>query len=226
MTPKMTQLLLGSIALSSTAYSSVSNADVVIEIPYDVTILAANEQHAKLEGNFFSETKKLTLPNGENQIVFEFEPSFKDRKERRQYVTSDAYIATFTAVDETIVFELPEFRDINEAEIKISNLSWDITTKNGKALPLKADRLQINGVQVGLDYPREIEDYNQYRTGPAAWFNPNKVTQTTQIPAPTTPVTTTSTAASQPLAKEMLHFWYAKADEKTKQEFKAYLLNL
>lgn len=87
--------------------SGLATAAVTLHVPDDVTLFVANGQKAKLSGSLFASSKTIELPNGENQIVFQYEPYFSQGNDRIG-VESNVIIAKFSANDTDLNFELPK----------------------------------------------------------------------------------------------------------------------
>ncbi|HFQ5289576.1 TPA: DUF2057 domain-containing protein [Vibrio vulnificus] len=198
--------------------SSLATAAVTLHVPDDVTLFVANGQKAKLSGSLFASSKTIELPNGENQIVFQYEPYFSQGNDRIG-VESNVIIAKFSANDTDLNFELPKYRDHRIAEQEIKQMQWQLVDEQGAAVTKSEDKLVKSGMQIGRDYAREAADYNQ--TGGIAAIG----TAVSVATIKTEPVANVETKvkAGDNTAEEMLHFWYDKADEATKARFKAYI---
>ncbi|EKZ9054045.1 DUF2057 domain-containing protein [Vibrio vulnificus] len=198
--------------------SSLATAAVTLHVPDDVTLFVANGQKAKLSGSLFASSKTIELPNGENQIVFQYEPYFSQGNDRIG-VESNVIIAKFSANDTDLNFELPKYRDHRVAEQEIKQMQWQLVDEQGAAVTKSEDKLVKSGMQIGRDYAREAADYNQ--TGGIAAIG----TAVSVATIKTEPVADVETKvkAGDNTAEEMLHFWYDKADEATKARFKAYI---
>ncbi|HAS6084171.1 TPA: DUF2057 domain-containing protein [Vibrio vulnificus] len=198
--------------------SGLATAAVTLHVPDDVTLFVANGQKAKLSGSLFASSKTIELPNGENQIVFQFEPYFSQGNDRIG-VESNVIIAKFSANDTDLNFELPKYRDHRVAEQEIKQMQWQLVDEQGAAVTKSEDKLVKSGMQIGRDYAREAADYNQ--TGGIAAIG----TAVSVATIKTEPVANVETKvkAGDNTAEEMLHFWYDKADEATKARFKAYI---
>ncbi len=109
-------------------------------------------------------------------------------------------------------------------------------------LPFAKDKLIKEGFQLGRDYEQELAEYNS-SNAPAALATlvsvPNQQAQVQpevntlppssaasseqikqkQSQAESPAVNQQKTEAEPPMTKEMLRYWYEKADEKTRQEF-------
>ncbi|ALM73784.1 TPA: DUF2057 domain-containing protein [Vibrio vulnificus] len=198
--------------------SGLATAAVTLHVPDDVTLFVANGQKAKLSGSLFASSKTIELPNGENQIVFQYEPYFSQGNDRIG-VESNVIIAKFSATDTDLNFELPKYRDHRVAEQEIKQMQWQLVDEQGAAVTKSEDKLVKSGMQIGRDYAREAADYNQ--TGGIAAIG----TAVSVATIKTEPVANVETKvkAGDNTAEEMLHFWYDKADEATKARFKAYI---
>lgn len=187
-------------------FSTSVAAKVTVEIPGTIDLLVVNGAKPETSGSLFSSTKDLELKDGENQIVFRFEPSFTQGDDR-VIVESDVVIAKFTAENKNLTFSLPTYRNASEARKDIDKFDWSLIDSNQQTTSIQQDRLIKKGMQLGRDYQQETLEYN--RTGSIA------AVKVAGQPAPAN--------VSSDSAEEMLHFWYNKADEKTKQRFKKFV---
>ena len=216
---------LQSIALLSTIIVAPNVlADVTIEVPSSadalVEVLAVNEAKPDLDGGFFSSSKTITVPDGVNQIVFKYQLAFSQGNDR-EFVDSDTIIATFDAADTALTFDMPKFRNTNEAKKGLQNLDWKLVDENQNAISVKQDKLIKDGMQIGRKYPQEAKEYNQ-KGGIAALAMGTAAGATAAVVQPVTlPAKIDANAANT--AEEMLYFWYDKADAETKQKFKDYV---
>ncbi|EGQ8076844.1 DUF2057 domain-containing protein [Vibrio vulnificus] len=204
--------------LLAMSISGMATAAVTLHVPDDVTLFVANGQKAKLSGSLFASSKTIELPNGENQIVFQYEPYFSQGNDRIG-VESNVIIAKFSATDTDLNFELPKYRDHRVAEQEIKQMQWQLVDEQGAAVTKSEDKLVKSGMQIGRDYAREAADYNQ--TGGIAAIG----TAVSVATIKTEPVADVEAKvkAGDNTAEEMLHFWYEKADDATKARFKAYI---
>ncbi|MBU2909365.1 hypothetical protein BCT47_05590 [Vibrio splendidus] len=215
---------LQSIALLSTIIVAPNVlADVTIEVPSSadalVEVLAVNEAKPDLDGGFFSSSKTITVPDGVNQIVFKYQLAFSQGNDR-EFVDSDTIIATFDAADTALTFDMPKFRNTNEAKKGLQNLDWKLVDENQNAISVKQDKLVKDGMQIGRKYPQEAREYNQ--KGGIAALTVGASAGAAAVAQPVTlPAKIDGNAANT--AEEMLYFWYEKADAETKQKFKDYV---
>lgn len=192
-------------------------ADVEIQVPSSVDILAVNEAKPDLDGSLFSSHKTLTVPDGKSQIVFQYQLAF-DKGNDREFVDSDAIIATFSATDAALMFDMPKYHNTREAKKGLENLDWNLVDENQNVISVKQDKLIKDGMQIGRKFPQEAKEYNK-KGGIAALA----IGMTTSVDAQavTLPAKIDTNAANT--AEEMLYFWYEKADSETKQKFKDYV---
>lgn len=199
------------------AFSGMTMASVTITVPDSVDFLAANSQEPHISGSLFSSERTITLPNGDNQIVFKYTPHFTQGKDTVT-ARSEAIIAKFTAKDAKLHFELPKYSSASIAQKSINTMQWNLADEAGHKLSVKKDKLIKEGMQVGRDYPREAQNYNT-KGGIAAIVTPLTLTQRALSQGDLKELKGKNTA------EEMLHFWYSKADAKTKAKFKEFVLN-
>lgn len=187
-------------------------ANVTITLPSNVDLLAANSETPKINGNVFSNTKSITLPDGENQIVFRYKPVFRQGGDT-EIVTTEAIITKFTASDVELTFDIPEYRSAELARDFDKNPTWKLVDKDGNAVDVKQDKLTNPGFQIGRNYDQESVAYNK-KGGIAAITATGALAVTEaaiQSPAANSQYKTTE--------EQMLHYWYEKADKETKQRF-------
>ena len=198
-------------------------ADVTIKVPSSadalIDVVAVNEAKPDLDGGFFSSSKTITVPDGVNQIVFKYQLAFSQGNDR-EFIDSDAIIATFDAADTTLTFEMPKFRNVSEAKKGFNNLDWKLIDDNQNVISVKQDKLVKDGMQIGRKYPQEAKEYNQ-KGGIAALTLGTSAGAAAVAQPVTLPAKIDGNTANT--AEEMLYFWYEKADAETKQKFKDYV---
>ena len=202
-----------------------ASADIEIKVPSSVDILAVNENKPDLDGGLFSSHKTMTLPDGQNQIVFQYQVAF-DQGNDREFIDSDTIIATFDASNTTLTFNMPKYRNISAAKEGMKDLQWSLVDSDQQTVKVKEDTLVKKGMQIGRNYPTEAANYNK-KGGVAALASTTASVATISATAANTavqPVTLPAkVTASDNTAEEMLYFWYEKADDATKQRFKDFV---
>lgn len=200
------------LAFAALGLSTNALADVTISIPDTVEVLLVNEQKPQLDGGLFSSQKTVTLPDGENQILFLYKPYFTQGKDRI-IVESDPIVAKFAAKESELVFDFPSYRNVREAKAEIKSADWQFKNQNGQVVAVQQEQLAKEGMQIGRNFKLEIAEYNRH-DGIASL---NK-----SIPMPTN--VSMDDLKGENTAEQMLHFWYQEADKETQQRFKQFLL--
>ena len=216
--------------------SFTASANVVINVPEDVSILVVNMKKPNVENSLFS-GKKLTLPNGENQILFKYIPTFESVNEIRN-VSSEAVIAKFNATDTTLDFKLPKYRSIQIAREKISEMEWKlIDSSANKDIPVKYDYLSKNGLQYGRDYIAETQEYNRLKGSAAIKFvasasvasavestsnTGHSTYKVHNLTKSTTPVKQAGVTSSN---IEQLKAWYKNSSEQERKAFRKWIID-
>ncbi|KGY10063.1 DUF2057 family protein [Vibrio sinaloensis] len=200
------------LAFAALGLSTNALADVTISIPDTVEVLLVNEQKPQLDGGLFSSQKTVTLPDGENQILFLYKPYFTQGKDRI-IVESDPIVAKFAAKESELVFDFPSYRNVREAKAEIKSADWQFKNQNGQVVSVQQEQLAKEGMQIGRNFKLEIAEYNRHN-GIASL---NK-----SLPMPTN--VSMDDLKGENTAEQMLHFWYEEADKETQQRFKQFLL--
>lgn len=201
--------------MSSVLLAFSVNAEVVLKIPQDVDLLLVN---MKKPQSALLEKKELVLPDGANQIVFQFRPSF-DEGDMVKKAYGDIIIAKFDAYNTTINFNLPKYRNLKQAEKEIASLEWSLFDAKNKQLTIYQDKLSYNGVQIGRNFIQEAADYNQ-QGGVAALQSESNTAK---------PIAELKTAVK--LSDEVnetvgqLQAWYLKASPQERKAFKKWMVD-
>ncbi|WP_194436922.1 DUF2057 family protein [Vibrio fluminensis] len=203
---KTVATLLSGLFLAANAHAAIT-----INIPDNVQVLAVNAEKPDVEGGIFSSIKSLTLADGENQVVFRYTPYFSQGNDR-VIVESNPVITKFTANNQELSLDLPEYRNEREAEKQIKNWQVVLVDQQNQPLTIAQDALRKDGMQIGRDFVQESKEYNR-TNGVAALTSASAVAVT--LPA--------NIKVDSNTAEEMLHFWYQKADAETKAKFKQYI---
>lgn len=202
---------VGCIALLA---SQLVQAEVKIPIPDTINLLVVNSLKPKIEKGGLFGTDTLVLPDGENQIVFKFQPSVMENDTLRR-VYSDAIIAKFSAQDDELKFVLPEYRDLNQARNEIGNFEWSMVNNKDQVVDVKSEPLSANGVQLGRNFLEDVTDYNR-RGGVAA-------ITTGAVAVKSLPVQGQVKADSENVGQ--LKAWYLKANKQERKDFQVWLID-
>ena len=200
-------------AASLCILTSISaNAAIQLTIPGEVELLLVDNQEVKLESSFFSTSSTLELENGNHQIAFRYNPVFKQGKDNI-IVSTDVIVSTFSASDQEVSFKFPTYNSPEKAEAFNTDLNWNLIDQNGAIIPFAQAQLIHHGVQVGRNIQFELAQFNT-TDNPAA-FKEGMVTVTHKE---------IKNEQGENTAEQMLHYWYEKADSKTKQRFANFVL--
>ncbi|HHF0554460.1 MULTISPECIES: DUF2057 family protein [Vibrio] len=214
------------MALSIFASTNLYAATTLV-VPEDVKLLAVNMEKPDLEGGLFSSEKTIELPDGTNQIVFKYQPTF-EINENLKTVYSDVIIAKFDVENEKLKFELPEFKTLRQAQNNISPLDWQLLDTKGQPIALVEDVLESDGVQIGRNYPQESRNYNiagGIASVAVSYVTVNQHQQSVSDiePRVETSDTRTITVAEDSPMVDVLKTMYQKASPAEKAAFKNWL---
>lgn len=196
-------------------------ADVRLQIPEDVTVVAANGKEVPAE-------QRLTLPDGHNQIALRYESLLGDEDDTT-LETSEVIIALFQSSNQDLTLEIPEIEDIKQLESFSTNPRIDIVDAEGRKLPVRIDILKKEGMRISRDYSQELLIFNNSNS-PAALaslaLGAKLQSQSPAIPAqqkqqPILPAPQAGPTGN--VAEQMLKYWYQQADESTRQRFKQWI---
>ena len=229
---KATLFIIGGLLTASFSAS----ANVVINIPADVNILVANMKKPDIESSLFA-GDKLTLPNGENQLVFKYIPTFESGNDIRK-IASEAVVAKFDAVDSELDFKMPKYRSLTQAKEKIAQLDWAlVNSKTEKSISTKYDYLSKDGMQYGRDYIAETQEYNRLKGSAAIKFvasasvasavestsnTGHSTYKVHNLTKSTTPVKQAGVTSSN---IEQLKAWYKNSSEQERKAFRKWIID-
>lgn len=209
----MNKKFISAVGCIAILASQLVHAEVKIPIPDTINLLVVNSLKPDVQKGGLFGTDTLILPDGENQIVFKFQPSVMENDTLRK-VYSDVIVAKFTAQDDELTFVLPEYRDLNQARNEIDGFNWSLVSSDDQKIGVKKEYLSTTGVQLGRNFIEDVMDYNM-RGGVAA-------------------VTTGAVTAKSLALKEaqldseniaQLKAWYKKATKEERKDFKIWLID-
>lgn len=215
---KTTFLTTSLSALISLMFVAPTLADVSLTLPKSAELLVINGKGALSQ-------PQIKLDNGNNQIVFEYQTTYKSRGQEKRF-NSEAIIVSFTAKDADYRLSLPTLRSDNQADNFNNNPQVFIEDSKGNKLVIRTDTLRKEGIQLGRNYAEEMLGYNQ--TDSAAAIKALAPTSIViSLPQSSTQAGKDAMVDLAPALKDqknistMLDFWYSQADETTRKEFKA-----
>lgn len=189
-----------SLILISSFLSTQVLADIQLTTPSQLKLAVVNGEKSKDEHT-------LVLKNGENQIAFSYEDHLRSGGED-VFLTSDIIIMTFKGTDQQYAINFHTFNSEKEFDRFNDNPAITLTETNGRSVPFEQGKLLKNGIQFNRDFVVEMAAYNQ-TSQPASLNQPASII----IPA--------GSKSEGEVAGQMLDYWYSKADEKTRIQFKA-----
>ncbi|KMV31338.1 hypothetical protein AB733_07545 [Photobacterium swingsii] len=210
------------LAVALLPLASSAFAEVTLQLPDNVRLLAVNEQDPSknITDIFFATDDKLTFNNGENQIVYQIDQYFYKGDKQSERFRSSPYILTFSAENSSLQLEIPNFRRVEQANEFNYSPTVNVQTTAGKNIPFKHDKLELKGLSISHDYHEYVKQYNKLG-GPAALATATAtataVTHKVE-PAPKQSKTNVSTQSEAPI-KQQLQTLFNQADKETKKEF-------
>ncbi|MFL1407574.1 DUF2057 family protein [Marinobacter sp. M1N3S26] len=190
-------------------------ADVTLRLGEGVELKAINGGLSGREG------RELSLRNGSSQILVEYTTELGRNDDDSVLDTSDSFVIIFNSEDQYLTLEAPDISTRHEMRAFNDSARWVLRDADGNPHPFKSDVLDKDGFQFARNYEQELSDYNRAGSGSAAivglkgsdnrfFDNPDR---NDEFPV----------ARDQEMVREMLRYWYLKADENTKREMKRWI---
>lgn len=236
--------LLASLAFSA---SALANNGVIFSTSEHVQLLAVN-------GDNISNPKgRAHLPNGENQVLVKYQGVFQEDN-AYYFFRSNPIVVKFNANNTKVTLAFPTLENTKEAQqFNRAPMLGLIDTQNNRSLPFQQGLLHNpNNTNIG-NYITALERYNQsnqiaslppLRPQPklinvTSPNSPKLFTQTLREIQSTRPklsfvdaesgmeLSSESPAKSKDsqIIETMLNYWYERADESIKADFKAKLVS-
>lgn len=178
-----------------------------------VKLFAINGKEVSKDNAFFSAKNEFSLPDGTNQILVSYTAEVKDGGSY-ELEESEPSVIKFTASDQLIMISAPRISSTGQIEAFNNQLNWNLKTPDGTPIGYKANLLPLKGFRLGIDYEKELSDFNQ--TPAAAAIPP---AETTVLPVEAIK----AYDAEQAVILKMLQHWYKLASPETREKFKASL---
>ncbi|RBW46439.1 DUF2057 domain-containing protein [Psychromonas sp. B3M02] len=180
--------------------STQALADINLTFPPQLKLQLVNEKISNSEN-------ALQLKNGQNQIAFQYKTHYRSDGERLLF-TSEMILISFKGHDQNYTITLPELN--SEEEFEQFNKKPQIALKDDSGKPVKFEQGKLikEGFQLNRDLVSEVSAYNR-TDKPASLHQPATII----VPA--------NGQTEGDVAGQMLDYWYKKADEKTRAQFKA-----
>ena len=195
-------------------------ADVVLELPQKIVMVAENGKNTNLEG-------RVHLPDGINQIAVQFQGELKrgryDNEGDMGY--SDVFVIKFKALNQELEMMIP--RITSALDLEQFNRTGDISLREGKGktIGIQVEKLEKEGIQLFRDYAKEIEAFNRTDPPTEKITSPAKSQMTRAHPQSHKVMQQNfqSPASSEHMAEKMLKYWYQQADEAARQRFRHWI---
>jgi len=175
-------------------------AEINLTVPSQVTLEVINGAEAKQQ-------KAITLKDGKNQIAFQYEGNYRNGGEIT-YFNTDIILMTFDGENQDYTLSLPRLDSDKQVAQFNKQPALTLTDSNDNPVPFEQGKLMKNGIQFNRDLVAEMRVYNQTE-------QPASLNQVASIIIPENGQT------EGEVAGKMLDYWYSKADQKTRDQFKA-----
>ncbi|WP_394243332.1 YccT family protein [Vibrio astriarenae] len=213
---------------------SLSSFAATLSVNDTVDILVVNMEKPQLSGQSFNSIIEVDLPEGANQIVFQYEPVIETTNERKK-VYGQTQVVTFTlSQDQNVQFKMPNYRSVRSAEKGLKDLDFSIIDQHGNEVEKTVDVLKSEGIQLGRNHIEEVREYN-INGGPAAVAisyvaidNTAKVAKPVVLQEPeVAPQSATPVQLPELDSKELqqLKTWYTEASQEDRKAFRKWLID-
>lgn len=179
--------------------SSQVLADIHLTTPSQLKIQVVNGENAKNEN-------PLILKNGKNQIAFRYQERYRTGGEDIFFV-SDIIIMTFEGNEQSYFITLPKLSSQIERDAFNNKPAIILKDKDGIAVMFEQAKLMKNGIQFNRDLAAEMAVYNQ-------------TSKTASLNQPGSIIIPSGSQSEGAVAGKMLDYWYSKADQNTREQFK------
>lgn len=194
-------------------------AEVILRLGEGVSLHAVNG-NAYSDKGFLSGEPGVALDDGVHQIVVDYQAEIGRNRDDSVIERSDAFVILFEAEDKDLVLSAPAVSTQRELDAFNEGADWQMKDKDGNSHEFRLDVLEKEGFQLVRDYERELAEFNS--TGSPAAL---KTKRSGPEPAGlnTESIPSGDTASDQQMVRQMLRYWYLKADENTKSEMKRWI---
>lgn len=148
------------LIIASAFSSFMVNADVTITLPDEINILAINENKAEAI-SINSKGNEITLPDGNNQIVYKVNKIFNKGSSQSKKFSSSPFIITINAHNENLTLSLPVLNDSYDARKFNKSPQITLTSKNGNSYEFHHEKLELEGYSINHDYISQIKEFNK-----------------------------------------------------------------
>ncbi len=200
--------------------ATLAQAELQLVLDGDVTLHVINGEAWSSPG-IFDERDPIVLANGVNQIVVNALAELGRKRDDSVIERSEIFVLRFQAEDTTLELSTPEIRSRNELREFNEAPSWLLRDQQGNAVDFQWAVLEKSGFQLVRNYEKEVDTFNRNSHSEAAI----KVPRQPDIYYSSSPQTTPDgdVAEDQQVVRQMLRYWYSKADKNTKSEIKRWI---
>lgn len=192
---------------------SLGYSDNILKLDEGINLFAINGKEISKGNGFLSTKDEFSLPDGTNQILVSYTAEVKNGNSY-ELEGSDLSVIKFTASDQQITISAPRISSTRQLEAFNNQLNWSLKTPDDAPISYKVNLLPLKGFRLGIDYERELSEFNQ--TAEAA-----AIPRTETIAPPVEAINAHDT--EQAVILKMLQHWYELASPETREKFKASL---
>ncbi|WP_064605498.1 DUF2057 domain-containing protein [Photobacterium sp. J15] len=202
-------IMLGMLSLPAVA-------DVNLELPKEVSILSINGQTGKsgLLSFVNSSSDEITLPDGNNQIIYEISKIYNKGSSQGVKYRSAPLILSFNSNDENLVMTIPPLKSYKSAIDFDKNISISLANSSGKDIYFINEKLPLDGLSFSRYYSKLLTNYNQSKNNQFATQTVNETSASIQQPQASNN-SDQSTSSKMILLKDI----FSEMNEEEKQEF-------
>ncbi|MGC9421445.1 MULTISPECIES: DUF2057 family protein [Vibrio] len=209
--------LLVGVVLTATV-----QAKVQLTVPEEISLAVVNLEKPQMKGSFLSSHKTVELPDGVNQIAFRYAKPFVNR-DTVDNVYSDLVVLRFNATDQTLTFQMPNYRNAQQAKKEIAHFEWQlIDLDNQKPVEQVSDVVPLSGFVLGQNFVDDIVTYNK-QAGKAA-ITMSYLTIDNSLEKPSVNSHNPAPASSDALLDD-LQALYLKADKEQRKAFRKWMID-
>ena len=165
----------------------------------------------------------IELNNGTHQIVVSCTVPLGRSDDNSFPEVSDAFVLQFTAADTELTLSAPNIRSRRQLDRLNSEGDFRLVAPSGQTVQFKADVLKKDGFQVFRDYVQELEAFNRSSAPATVRASAPDLTGSAKDGNKAEHQTGAEDTPDQELVRQMLRYWYLKADMKTRDEFRSWM---
>ncbi len=200
--------------------TSLAQAEVQLVLDGDVKLHVVNGEAWSGPG-IFDERDPIVLADGVTQLVVNVVAELGRSRTDTVIERSEAFVLRFQAEDTTLELGVPEIRSRDELRAFNEKPSWSLRDQQGNAVDFQWAVLEKSGFQLVRDYEKEIDKFNR-NSDSAAAIKTRKPLDIS-YPSPPPSISDGDVAEDQTVVRQMLRYWYSKADKNTKSEMKRWI---